>query len=93
MDVYGSVCVGRVGIFGRKGGITRRILGVLGRMRTGCVGLSLYFFYITLELVYISQLSLCIISHLSQYMILHWTLYVLSNWNMYIIPHLILYLL
>ena len=43
MGVYGCVCVGRVGIFGRKGGITRRILGVLGRMMTGCVGVELVF--------------------------------------------------
>ena len=55
--------------------------------------LSLYFFYITLELVYISQLSLWIISHLSLYMILHWTLHVLSHLIMYIIAHWSLYLL
>ncbi len=29
-----------MGIFGRKSGITRRILGVLGRMRAGCVGVE-----------------------------------------------------
>ncbi len=40
MNVYGSVCVGRLGMFGGKSGITRRILGVLGRMRTGCVGIE-----------------------------------------------------
>ena len=40
MDVYGGVCVGRAGIFERKNGITRRILGVLGRMRAGCVGID-----------------------------------------------------
>ena len=50
--------------------------------------LSLYFFYITLELVYISQLSLCIISHLGLYMILHWTLHAFSHLSMYIIAHL-----
>jgi len=55
--------------------------------------LSLYFFYITLELVYTSQLSLWIISHLSLYMILHWTLHVLSHLIMYIIAHWSLYLL
>jgi hypothetical protein len=32
--------VGRVGIFERKSEITRRILGVLGRMRAGCVGID-----------------------------------------------------
>jgi hypothetical protein len=32
--------VGRVGIFERKSEITRRILGVLGRMRTCCVGID-----------------------------------------------------
>ncbi len=40
MGVYGCVCEGRVGIFGRKCGISRRILGVLGRMRAGCVGVE-----------------------------------------------------
>jgi hypothetical protein len=29
-----------VGILGRKSGITRRILGVMGRMRAGCVGVE-----------------------------------------------------
>ncbi len=32
--------MGRVGMFGGKSGIVRRILGVLGRMRTGCVGIE-----------------------------------------------------
>ncbi len=37
---YGCVCVARVGIFGCKSGITWKILGVLGRMRAGCVGVE-----------------------------------------------------
>ncbi len=40
MNVYGSVCGGRVRMVGGTNGITRRILGVLGRMRTGCVGIE-----------------------------------------------------
>ena len=45
MNAYGCVCVGRVGIFGRKSGITRRILGVLGRMRAGCVGIEVEYLF------------------------------------------------
>ncbi len=40
MGVNKRVCVKSVGIFGHKSGITRRILGVLGRMRAGCVGVE-----------------------------------------------------
>ena len=38
--VFMGVCVGRVGIFVRKRGITRWILGVLGCMKVGCVGVE-----------------------------------------------------
>ncbi len=35
--MFMGVCEGHLGIFGRKSGITRRILGDLGHMRVGCV--------------------------------------------------------
>ncbi len=41
MDVYVCVCVGRVGIFGRKSGIIRWILGVLRRMSAVCLGVEM----------------------------------------------------